>query len=192
MTTGARTGGEPSGAHWDHRAAARDAAQGPGRYTNTGHGAAFVAIYSHSSNIVDVLSDLLDKAQTELDDTRHTESNAAHSFSLLQQSLEDQLVQLNRALKKAKADVAEFTTSLDAQKADLVEVEKSLSASVASEAASKTVASKWPPSTRLPWGFAEEMKALADVTQVLQSETGGAVQVLRCRHTSQDSKWWQW
>ena len=31
---------------------------------------------------------------------------------------------------KAKADVSEFTTSLDAEKADLVEAEKSLSASV--------------------------------------------------------------
>ena len=32
-----------------------------------------VACKSNSSNIVDVLSDLLDKAQTELDDTRHAE-----------------------------------------------------------------------------------------------------------------------
>ena len=105
---------EFSGAHWDHRAAARDAAGGPRRYTNTGHAAAVVACKYHSSNIVDVLIVLLDKAQTELDDTRHTESNAAHSFSLLQQSLGDQFAQLNNALKKAKADVAEFTTSLDA------------------------------------------------------------------------------
>ena len=42
-----------------------------------------VACKSHSSNIVDVLSGLLDKAQTELDDTRHAESNAAHIFSML-------------------------------------------------------------------------------------------------------------
>ena len=34
--TGARTGGEPSGAHRDRRAEARDTAGGPGRYTNTG------------------------------------------------------------------------------------------------------------------------------------------------------------
>ena len=46
-----------------------------------------VACKSHSSNVVVVLSDLLDKAQTELDDTCHAESNAAHSFSMLQQSL---------------------------------------------------------------------------------------------------------
>ena len=36
---------------------------------------------------MDVFSDLLDKAQTELDDNRHAESNAAHNFSMLQQSL---------------------------------------------------------------------------------------------------------
>eukprot|EP00450_Noctiluca_scintillans_P037561 CAMPEP_0194549592 /NCGR_PEP_ID=MMETSP0253-20130528/95285_1 /TAXON_ID=2966 /ORGANISM="Noctiluca scintillans" /LENGTH=308 /DNA_ID=CAMNT_0039397023 /DNA_START=76 /DNA_END=1000 /DNA_ORIENTATION=- len=71
------------------------------------------AYKSHSSNIVDVLNDLLDKAQIELDDTRHTESHAAHNFAMLKQSLEDQLAQLNKALEKAKGDVAEFTTSLD-------------------------------------------------------------------------------
>ena len=134
-----------------------------------------VACKSHSSNKVDVLSDFVDKAQTKFVDTRHAESNAAHNFSMLQLFLEDQLAQLNRALKKAKADVAEFTASLDAEKADLVEAEKSLSASVASQAASKSscvqVASEHEVLVK---GFAKEMKALADATQVLQSETGGA------------------
>ena len=36
--TVARTGGEPSGAHRDRRAAAQDTAGGLERYTNTGHG----------------------------------------------------------------------------------------------------------------------------------------------------------
>ena len=94
MATGARTGGEPSGAHWDHRAEARDTARGPGRYTNTGHGEfvgvdkqkgwrSWLACQYHSSNIVVVLSGSLDKAQSEFEDTRH-ESNAAHNFSMLQ------------------------------------------------------------------------------------------------------------
>ena len=38
---------------------------------------------SHSSDIVDVLNELLDKAQTEFDDTRHAESSAAHNFAVL-------------------------------------------------------------------------------------------------------------
>ena len=61
---------------------------------------------------MDVLSVLLDKAQTELDDARHAESNAAHNFSMLQQSLEDQIANSTGLFTKAKADVAEFTASL--------------------------------------------------------------------------------
>ena len=38
MDTGARTGGEPSGAHWDQHVKRGATAGGPGRYTNTGHG----------------------------------------------------------------------------------------------------------------------------------------------------------
>ena len=54
------------------------------------------------------------KAQTELDVTRHAESIATHqrcSSSLLRTSLHN----LNKALKKAMADVTEFTTLLDAE-----------------------------------------------------------------------------
>ena len=94
---------------------------------------------------------------------------------MFQQSLEDQLAQLNRALMKAKADVAQFTASLMLRKTDLVEAGKNLSASVASQAASKDscvqVASEHEARVR---GFAEEMIALADATQVLPSKTGGA------------------
>ena len=88
------------------------------------------AVYKYWAfrDIVDVLSDFVDKAQTKFDGTRHAESNAAHKFSMFQLFLEDQLAQLNRALKKAKLDVAEFTASLGAEKGDLVEAEKSLSA----------------------------------------------------------------
>jgi len=133
------------------------------------------AYKSHSSNIVDVLNDLLDTAQTELDDTRHAESTAAHNFAMLKQSLEDQLAQNKKALAKAKTDKAEFTTSLEAGKADLAEAEKSLAALVESQAVSKSsctkVASDHEASVT---SFAEELKALTDATQVLQSETGGA------------------
>ena len=37
----------------------------------------------HSSDIIDVLNGLLAKAETELDDTRHAESNDAHNFPML-------------------------------------------------------------------------------------------------------------
>ena len=85
------------------------------------------AVYvSHSSDFVDVLNDLLDKAQTLLDVTRHAESNAVHNFAVLKHSFEDQLTQDNTALTKAKADNSEFASSLEAERADLAEPEKSL------------------------------------------------------------------
>merc|ERR1719383_506240 len=64
---------------------------------------------------------------------------------------------------------------LEAERADLAEAEKSLAAVLASEAASKNscaqVAADHEVSVK---AFAEELKALADATQVLKSETGAA------------------
>ena len=83
-----------------------------------------------------------------------------YSVAALKQSLEDQLAQFNKALKKAKADVTEFTTLLDAGKADLTKAEKSLAALVTLQASVK--------------GFLEESMELAGATHVLPSESGGA------------------
>ena len=130
---------------------------------------------SHSSDIIDVLNDLLGKAQSKLDDTRHAESHAAHNFARLKQSLEDQLAQDNKVLEKAKTDNAEFATSLEAEKPDLAEAEKSLASLEAAQAAAKSncgrVASDHEASVE---SFANELKALTEATQFLQSETGGA------------------
>ena len=113
----------------------------------------------------------LEKAQAELGDTRHSESNAAHNFVMLKQSLEHQLAQLNKVLEKVKATEAEFTTSLDAGKADLVEAEKSLAALVASQAASKRSCDQVAfDHVAFVKAFAEELKALADETQAARQE----------------------
>ena len=56
IVTGARTGGEPTGAHWDHRAAARDTPGGPGRYTRTGYG------MQNMNNVVAFLTVVVDVA----------------------------------------------------------------------------------------------------------------------------------
>ena len=63
----------------------------------------------------------------------------------------------------------------EAKRADVAEAEKSLAALMTSQAVSKSsciqVASDHEASGR---AFAGELKALAEATQVLQSETGGA------------------
>ena len=95
---------------------------------------AAAAYVSHSSDIVDVLKDLLDKAEAQLDEIRHAELNVAHNFALLKQSLEDQLAQDNKALEKAKADRVQYIFGCR-KSADLLEAEKSLVAVQASDAA---------------------------------------------------------
>ena len=71
--------------------------------------------------------------------------------------------------------VKQIVDRSEAKRADLAEAEKSLVTLVASQAASKSsctqVASDHEASMK---AFAEELKALAEPTQVLQSETGGA------------------
>ena len=94
-----------------------------------------------------MLNDLLDKAQFELDDTRHAVSNAAHNFSMLMQSLEGQLAQDNEALEKAKAD------SLAARKADLVEAERIWPPWRRHRSQARTVVLVWPRITRPPWNL---------------------------------------
>ena len=90
----------------------------------------------------------------------------------------------------------------EAKRADLAEAEKSLAALMTSQAVSKSsytqVASDHEASGRV---FADELKTLAEATQVLQSKTGGAdgqtyslsrkIQLLLCRHRqiSKDSIW---
>ena len=77
-------------------------------------------------------------AQTDLDVSRHAESNAAHNFEILEQSFEDLLAQDNKVTEKARTDKAEFMTALEAEKADHAEAEKSLAALAASQAVSKS------------------------------------------------------
>merc|ERR1719390_244088 len=55
-------------------------------------GAPAAAVYkTHSTNIFDVLEDLHEKAESELSDLRKAESNAAHNYAMLKQSLDDQI-----------------------------------------------------------------------------------------------------
>ena len=82
---------------------------------------------------------------------RHAESNAAHNLAIVKKSLEDQLAKANKALEKAKADVARITTSLDAGRDALAVAEERLAAVERSRRmSSKVVASEWLPITRLP------------------------------------------
>ena len=70
-------------------------------------------------HIVDVLNDLLDKAQTQLDDTRHS----AHNFAMLVKLLRTSWHRTRRLWRMRKVK-AEFTMALEAEKADFIEAQK--------------------------------------------------------------------
>ena len=57
-----------------------------------------------------MLSDLQDKAQTELDDSRHAESSATHNFALLVQSLQNK-----RAQGEGEDGKKEISTAFEAE-----------------------------------------------------------------------------
>ena len=96
----------------------------------------------------DVLNDLLNKAQFELDDTRHAVSNAAHNFAMLKQSLVDQPAQDNKALEKAKAD--HFVSSRESRSRGSGE---SLVSWRRHRSQARTVVFVWPRNTRPPWNL---------------------------------------
>ena len=81
----------------------------------------------HGENVLLELLDLAHvapgdtQAQTQLDKTRHAESNAAHNFALLRQSLEDQLAQDSTALDRVEADRTMFATSLAAKNKEILQ-----------------------------------------------------------------------
>ena len=133
---------------------------------------------SHSYDIIGVLSDLLDKAHAELDNTRDAVTNTAHNFTMLKQCDGDQLAPANKALEKDMSDksrLANALAALTAEKADPAEAQESLASFKASQAAIKSscgqVASDHEFSVK---GFAEKLSALADAAHVIQGETGGA------------------
>merc|ERR1719258_946569 len=84
------------------------------------------AYKSHSSNIVDVLEDLKEKAEEELADLRKAESSTKHNYQMLKQSLEDQMAADTKDLNEEKASKAASEESKAIAVGDLAETTKSL------------------------------------------------------------------
>merc|ERR1719191_1170776 len=86
------------------------------------------AYKGHSGDIVDTLSDLLEKAETQLANAQKTEQTNKHNYEMLKQSLEDEITYAKKDMADAKKalGVAEETKStaegdLSVTKADLKE-----------------------------------------------------------------------
>ena len=129
-------------------------------------------IAGHSWDIIDVLNDSWKQVQTELDDTHHSESNAAHDFTMRKHSPEDQRFEDTKRLQKEKSENTEFATALAAEKVDLTEAEKRLASEKTSQAASTSTCSQVATVHEVSVkAFAEELKALLDATRAIRDQT---------------------
>lgn len=129
---------------------------------------------SHGGGIMDVLEDLKEKAESELADLRKAESNAAHNYDMLKQSLTDQIGADNKdkddetsaknAAEETQAtaegdltntvkDLADATTALQVANTNCMQIAADHEATVASRAG--------------------ELKAIATATKILHEVAQG-------------------
>merc|ERR1719382_1455875 len=120
----------------------------------------------HSGGIVDTLSGLLEKAETQLGNAQNKETMALHEFELLRQSIEDAIVYNKKELAGEKKATAEG--DLEVTTKDLNEDIKALG-ELHTNCMSK--AEEFEAETR---SRGEELKAIADAKKVLKDTTSAA------------------
>merc|ERR1719333_375426 len=155
------------------------------------------AYKSHSTGIMDVLEDLKAKAEEQLATLRKEESNTAHNYALLKQSLEDEAAYNTKELGEEKAFKSETEEAKATATADLASTTKLLkdtqAALDATQADCMKLASDHDASTA---GRAAELKTIAEAKTVLVETSSGAVEqtysfiqrVSSHLHTSSDLK----
>jgi len=140
-------------------------------------GAPAAAAYkSHGGGIMDVLEDLKEKAESELADLRKAESNAAHNYDMLKQSLTDQI----GADNKDKDDETTAKNAAEETKAtaegDLTNTVKDLAdASNALQVANTNCMQVAADHEATVLSRNEELKAIATATKILHETSSGAV-----------------
>jgi len=133
------------------------------------------AYKGHSGGIVDVLQDMLDKAEDQLAEARKEEMTAKHEYDMLKQSISDAL----KFAKEDKADAEKQMAAAEEEKAvaegdldvttkDLADAEETYK-NIGAECMTQAQAHDVSKQSR-----EEELKALAEAKKILQTMTGGA------------------
>jgi peptidoglycan hydrolase CwlO-like protein len=132
------------------------------------------AYENHSAGIVGTLEDLLEKAQSQLDDARAKETASLHNFELLELTLKDEIKFATKELGEAKKALAVSEAALAAAEGDLAVTSKSLAAAIAALAdlhkECMEKANDYEDETK---SRGEELKALATAKKVISEATSG-------------------
>jgi chromosome segregation ATPase len=142
-------------------------------------GAPEAAVYeSKGGSIVDVLEDLLDKANSQLADARKNEESSMHNFAMLKQSLEDEIKFSTKDMAAAKKSSAASGEAKSVAEGALAATSKDLAEDKASlAAATKDCAAHADDYAAEVKSRAEELKAVQSAKKVLSETTGGAAGV---------------
>jgi hypothetical protein len=90
-------------------------------------GAPAAAVYkTHSTDIVGVLEDLKEKAETELSEARKAETNSKHNYEMMKQSLEDQMAFDTKTMNEEKSAKEAATEDKATAEGDLAVTQKEL------------------------------------------------------------------
>merc|ERR1719189_883890 len=139
-------------------------------------GAPAGAVYtSQSGSIIDILQDLLDKAETQLADLRQREVDNKQSYELLRQSLTDEIAYQKKELAEAKKGVADGTDHKATAEGELGVSSNELAEDVKAKGglhqACMAKATAFEAETR---SRGEELAALAKAKAIIKEATSGA------------------
>jgi len=139
-------------------------------------GAPAAAAYkTRSTNILDVLEDLKEKAEGQLSDLRKAEVNTRHNFEMLKQSLEDESAANTKDMEEEKAGRAADAEGKAAAEGDLSMTVKELAnAKDQKETAQTSCLRTASDHESTVAARQEELKVIAQARQVLSETTSGA------------------
>merc|ERR1719356_2314909 len=141
-------------------------------------GAPAAAVYEgHSDGIIGTLEGLTEKAESQLDKARKTETTSLQNFEMLKQSLTDAIEFAEKDMDKAKKALAESQEKKAVAEGDLDVTSKDLAEDIKAKATlhqdCMTAAEEFELSTK---SRGEELKALATAKKVIKESTGGAAE----------------
>jgi hypothetical protein len=131
----------------------------------------------HSDGIIGVLEGLTEKANSQLDKARKTETTSLQNFEMLKQSLTDAMEFATKDMDKAKKALAESQEKKAIAEGDLDVTSKDLAEDIKAKATlhddCMTAAEEFELATK---NRGEELKALATAKKVIKDSTGGAAE----------------
>merc|ERR1712037_232688 len=139
-------------------------------------GAPDPAVYKgQSGGIIDTLGDLLEKAESQLNELRNKETASLHEFQMLKQSLDDKIKYETKEMAEAKQGIAASNEKKATAEGDLEMTSKNLAEDVTAlgelHHECLTKAQDYEAETK---SRGEELKAIATAKKVIQETTAGA------------------